>query len=107
MLEFFKQLSVFQWILIGCGLFLLLPNVVDLFKRIPMPKINNTPKDSSSHALTNIVCEWECLYESCKSKNLLDACDQLEKVFPLLVKVREDNNNPKTYTEENTCKSEL
>ena len=99
MLEFLTNLSPVQLILIGIGILILLPNIIDLFKKIPIPKIK-TSDTSGKQALTDIVSKWECLHDACKERGLLDACEKLEGVFPSLVRVRKQNNPTPPPTEE-------
>jgi hypothetical protein len=86
MLDFFSNINLFQLVLIGIGLFLIVPQFVDMFKK----RFLNTPVDNSvslsdpSHALTELVCKWECLCDACEELELKEACSKLEEVFPLL-----------------------
>lgn len=102
MLEFLTNLSPMQLILIGIGVLILSPTIIDLFKKIPIPKIKTPNTDDKKNALADIVGKWECLHDACEEKGLLDACEQLQEVFPLLVKVR-NKINPVFSMEENSC----
>ena len=104
MLEFLTNLSPMQLILIGIGVLILLPNIIDLFKKMPIPKIKTSDTDGKN-ALADIVGKWECLHDACDERGLLDACERLQEVFPLLVKVR-DKTNPVSSMEENSCNLE-
>jgi hypothetical protein len=91
MLEFLTNLSPIQWVLIGIGIIILLPNIIELFKKIPLPKVK-TSDASDDGALTDIVSKWECLHNACAKEGLEDACEKLEDMFPCLIKVRNQTN---------------
>ena len=91
MLEFLTNLSPVQWILIGIGILILSPNIIELFKKVPIPKIE-TSKSSDKRALTDIVSKWECLHDACSAEGLKDACEKLEDMFPCLIKVRDQTD---------------
>ena len=99
MLEFLTNLSLMQWILVGIGIIILLPNIIELFKKVPIPKIE-TSKSSDKRALTYIVSKWECLHDACVEEGLNDACEKLEDMFPCLIKVH-NQTNPKPPSENN------
>jgi hypothetical protein len=42
---------------------------------------------STISELTQMVIVWENLISQCKKNKLMQACNELEKIFPLLVKV--------------------
>jgi len=88
----------------GIGVLILLPNIIDLFKKIPIPKIK-TSDTNGENALADIVSKWEVLHDACSERGLIDACEQLEEVFPLLVKVR-NKPNPTPSMEANPCNLE-
>ena len=92
MLEFLKNLSPMQYILIGIGVLILLPNIIELFKKVPLPKIE-TSNSSDKRALTDIVSKWECLHDACSQEGLEDACEKLEDMFPCLIKVRNQTDS--------------
>ena len=77
------ELSTLQLIIIGIGALIALPAVVDFFKGISLPSVSNS-KVKTSTSIT--VSQWEALYSSCEDLCLMDACDKLDEVFPLLVK---------------------
>jgi hypothetical protein len=76
------ELSIVQWILIGVGILVILPNVLDFFKGVSLPSFG---KSNSKVKLSTTVSQWEFLYNSCKELCLMDACEKLDEVFPLLV----------------------
>lgn len=47
-----------------------------------MPAVEGTAKDSS---LVEIIRCWEHLKVSCQKANLENACEELDKIFPLFV----------------------
>ena len=77
------ELSTLQLIIIGIGVLIALPAVVDFFKGVSLPSVSKS-KAKTSTAIT--VSQWEALYSSCEDLCLIDACDKLDEVFPLLVK---------------------
>ena len=94
MIDFFKELTLFQWVLFGAGVFLLFPLVRDFFvsetpetpdepNPTPPPKIENDVNN-----LTSIVHTWEVLYNACAERGLEEAQSKLEEVFPLFAKLR-------------------
>ena len=94
MIEFFKELSLFQWVLIGGGVFLLFPVVKDFFKQ-ETPNAPNEPTpqpphniDTGVNDLTSIVHKWEVLYNACANKGLDEAQSKLQEVFPMFAKLR-------------------
>ena len=94
MIEFFRELSLFQWVLVGGGVFLLFPVVRDFFKGdgtntpnkpIPQP----SPQiDTDVDGLTSIVHKWEVLYNACEKMGLEEAQEKLQEVFPMFAKLR-------------------
>ena len=84
------EFSIVQYILIGVGILIALPSVVEFFKGFSLPVLKSKSKDKYEHGLTDIVCKWECLYEACELASLTEACDKLDEAFPLLVKRDED-----------------
>lgn len=78
------EFSIVQLILIGVGILVVLPNVIELFKGFSLPSFNSSNNDG--HNLTDIVHLWECLYEACESARLTEARNKLDEAFPLLVK---------------------
>lgn len=98
MLEFLTNLSAVQWVLVGIGIIILLPNIFELVKKIPLPKIK-TSNTTGDGALTDIVSKWECLHDACSEEGLEDACEKLEDMFPCLIKVR-SQTNPKSEISE-------
>lgn len=93
MIDFFKELTIFQWVLLGGGVFLIFPVVKNFFKQnpetpnnpLPNPPINNIEE---ANALTSIVYKWEVLYNACSEKGLTSAQEKLEEVFPMFAKLR-------------------
>ena len=94
MIEFVKELSLLQWVLIGGGLFLLFPLVKDLFNQepenIPHEPVPQPPHkiETNVNDLTSIVHKWEVLYNACADRGLEEAQSKLEEVFPMFAKLR-------------------
>lgn len=81
MLELISDISLVQWAFILLGLFIAIPPVFESLKGMT----------SSSHAnanvaskLSDLVNQWESLYDSCKEQGLDEAVAELEEVFPRL-----------------------
>jgi hypothetical protein len=103
-------MTVFQMVVVGLGV-VLGGSVIwgeipkDFFKRKqpsskPEPSIEKdveqeVEKESSVDnvstisELTQMVIVWENLMSQCKKNNLMQAYNELEKIFPLLVKVEQ------------------
>ena len=77
------ELSTLQLIIIGIGVLIALPAVVDFFKGVSLPSVSKS-KAKTTTSIT--VSQWEALYSSCEDLCLMDACDKLDEVFPLLIK---------------------
>ena len=95
MIEFVKELSLFQWVLIGVGVFLLFPVVKDFFIKQEAPDTPNEPTPQPPHKidtgvndLTSIVHKWEVLYNACEKMGLEEAQGKLQEVFPMFAKLR-------------------
>ena len=82
MIELLRSLTPTQWLLIGGGVLLLAPAIINLYKRIgtvliapvaviPL-KLNN---------LTSIVQKWESLDDACEKAGLVEAQEKLREVF--------------------------
>ena len=97
-------MTVFQMVVVGLGVVLggsvlwgEIPK--DFFKKKqpsnkPEPSIEKEVEKESSvdnvstiSELTQMVIVWENLMSQCKKNNLMQAYNELEKIFPLLVKV--------------------
>ena len=103
MIEFFKELTVFQWILLGGGVFLVFPVIKDFFTKedeTPDNPLLNPPIKNveTSNALTSIVYKWEVLYNACSEMELVDAQQKLEEVFPMFARLR--NYKPETNNQD-------
>ena len=91
MIDFVRELTVFQWLLIAGGLFLIFPIVKDFFTQkegSPNSPIKNV---EDGNALTSTVHKWEVLYNACSDMGLVDAQAKLEEVFPMFAKLRNFN----------------
>ena len=64
------ELSTLQLIIIGIGVLIALPAVVDFFKGVSLPSVSKS-KAKTSTAIT--VSQWEALYSSCEDLCLIDA----------------------------------
>ena len=96
MLDFLNNLQPLQLVLVGIGLFLIAPQVMEMFKkRVPKSPVDSLALDDPNHALTELVCKWECLSNACEDLELKEASLKLEEVFPLLAKVRRKPKPPK------------
>lgn len=92
-----------QWIVLGCGVLMLILGskdyVVSNVKGVFSKKETVTPKITTSTDLTSIVAKWEILSNACKQANLLDAYNKLQEVFPMLVSVYTLQKDRKTIDE--------
>jgi hypothetical protein len=92
-----------QWIVLGCGVLMLILGskdyVVSNVKSLFDNKQEVTPKPTTNTDLTSIVAKWEILSNACKQANLLDAYNKLQEVFPMLVSVYTLEKNRKTIDE--------
>lgn len=93
-MEFLSSLEPIQWIFLAIGLFVVgQPFVASLLTREPAVDDDYRPEPTLGEGeLTAVVRKWECLAESCADLGLDEAYDKLEEVFPLLIKVREDED---------------
>ncbi len=92
MLDFIKDISPTQWILIAVGLVLIVSSLKDRIVSIlpNLPKIDNVkpePEPEGDTDLTSLVAKWEILSDACKEANLVDAYEKLQEVFPMLVNI--------------------
>lgn len=76
------ELSTIQLILIGVGVFIALPSLIQLFNGFSFPSL---PKSAGKTSMATTVAQWEKLYDSCEKLCLTNACKKLDEVFPLLV----------------------
>ena len=81
------ELSTIQLILIGVGVFIALPSLIDLFKGFSVPSLGQWNR---SENISTTVSQWETLYSSCEKLCLTNACKKLDEVFPLLVDKNEN-----------------
>jgi hypothetical protein len=76
------ELSTIQLVLIGVGVFIALPSLIELFSGFSLPSLS---KSGSKTNMATTVAQWEKLYGSCEKMCLTSACKKLDEVFPLLV----------------------
>lgn len=89
-METLSDISLVQWMFIVIGLVIALPPVLSFFKNsVTIPKVAVT--NGSGNELTDLVRKWEALSDACQASGLHQACQSLDGVFPLLLKVREDS----------------
>lgn len=98
-MEFLQELSTFQWLLLGGGALLIFwPQVQALLnsnnKDEEEEDDRKEPQQDHEHdgRLTSIVCKWECLAEECHKAELHEACKKLNEVFPLFVKLHDNEH---------------
>ena len=84
------ELSTIQLILIGVGVVIAAPALLDLLKGFSLPSIGRPKK---AVKLSSTVVQWESLYDSCKALCLTEACKKLDEAFPLLVERDEKCEN--------------
>lgn len=81
MLELISDISLVQWVFIILGVAIAAPT---LFDSNILNKVKSSPADDLENGLTDLVGQWESLYDSCKKEGLDEACSTLDDVFPLL-----------------------
>ena len=81
------ELSTIQLVIIGIGVFIALPSLIDLFKGVSVPSFS---KSNTKANMSITVSQWESLYSSCEKLCLTSACKKLDEVFPLLIDKDED-----------------
>jgi hypothetical protein len=94
MLDFIKDISPTQWVLIAVGLVLIVSSlkerIIDILPSLP--KVDTVKPDpdidpDEDTDLTSLVAKWEILSDACKEADLVDAYEKLQEVFPMLVEV--------------------
>ena len=105
MIDFIKELSLFQWVLIAGGVLLIFPIIKDFFvdgdDEEDTPNVDYPIKNiENSNALTSIVYKWEVLYNACSDMNLINAQEKLEEVFPMFAKLRDSSPAKKVNKQE-------
>jgi hypothetical protein len=81
------ELSTIQLVIIGIGVFIALPSLIDLLKGVSVPSFS---KSNTKVNMSITVSQWESLYSSCEKLCLTSACKKLDEVFPLLIDKDED-----------------
>ena len=84
MLELISDISMIQWIFIGLGLLIAAPALLDAFSKLGDNIPSGISTNKQDNGLTDLVGQWESLYDSCKQEGLEEACSTLDEVFPLL-----------------------
>jgi hypothetical protein len=91
MLDFVKELTSLQLVIIGAGVLVLFPTIKDLVlglftaERSEEETVTDVLYDTD---LTAIVKKWEALADHCRDARLLEAHDRLEDLFPLLLRAK-------------------
>ena len=97
-MEFLSGLSLPQWAIIGMGVYLLLSGTINFSQLLEWFKkqfskskdkdkekdMVTTVEDAEGHSLVQLVAKWDDLMISCDKAGRVSACQELEKVFPLL-----------------------
>ena len=99
-MEIISSISPVQWVFIGVGILLLAPGLWPIIKKmlsgldVPniIPDNPHGPHDGHEDCLRDLVDKWEDLSDCCHNCGLHDACEKLEEVFPMLIKVKEDDH---------------
>tara|TARA_Y100001937_G_C6940726_1_gene250241 strand:+ start:56 stop:346 length:291 start_codon:yes stop_codon:yes gene_type:complete len=81
------ELSTIQLIIIGIGVIIALPSLIDLFKGL---SVSSFSRSGTTANISTTVSQWEKLYTSCEKLCLTNACKKLDEVFPLLVEKDEN-----------------
>jgi hypothetical protein len=93
-MEFLSSLSLPQWAIIGIGIYMLLSGSMNFSQLLEWFKSQFsksedkdqaiTVEESDGYDLVALVSKWDDLSQSCKRAGCIQACKELEKVFPLL-----------------------
>ena len=95
-MEFLSSLSLPQWAIIGIGIYMLLSGSMNFSQLLEwftkqFSKSKDEDKDlvttvekADGYDLVALVSKWDDLSQSCKKAGCIQACKELEKVFPLL-----------------------
>tara|TARA_B110000495_G_C22840142_1_gene490002 strand:+ start:579 stop:896 length:318 start_codon:yes stop_codon:yes gene_type:complete len=93
-MEFLSSLSLPQWAIIGIGVYMLLSGSMNFSqllewftKQFSKSEDNDqaiTVEEADGYDLVALVSKWDDLSQSCKRAGCIQACKELEKVFPLL-----------------------
>jgi hypothetical protein len=114
-MEFLSSLSLPQWAIIGIGIYMLLSGSMNFSQLLEwftkqFSKSEGEDQDitiektdfllqSKGHDLVALVAKWDDLSKSCKRAGCIQACKELEKVFPLLAACRQDGHKEETSDE--------
>jgi len=88
MLEFLSDLNPLQLVLLGVGLLLAAPAIMEFFSSKEENKVKHTDSIPDK-TITDIVLKWERLCDACEDLGLEQASLKLEEVFPLLCKKKD------------------
>ena len=95
-MEFLSSLSLPQWAIIGIGIYMLLSGTMNFsqllewFKKqfskseVEDKDLAISVEEADGYDLVSLVSKWDDLSQSCKRAGCIQACKELEKVFPLL-----------------------
>ena len=93
-MEFLSSLSLPQWAIIGIGIYMLLSGSMNFSQLLEWFKNQFsksedkdqviTVEEADGYDLVALVSKWDDLSQSCKKAGCIQACKELEKVFPLL-----------------------
>ena len=84
-LEFFKELTALQWVMIAIGIVIIFPYVKGIFVT-EIPEFTPEPSvDVEDSAITCLVERWDSLYQCCENLEMEDVCSKLDEVFPMFV----------------------
>ena len=88
-MDFLSSISLPQWAIIGIGVYVLLSGSMNITQLLAWFSKQFASKDKvvtvdQEYDLVDLVVRWDELNQSCKKAGCIQACKELEKVFPLL-----------------------
>ncbi len=98
MLQFLSGLNPLQLVLMGVGLFLAAPFIMEFFSKKEEKKAKSADCIPDK-TITDIVLKWERLCDACEALGLEQASLKLEEVFPLLCKKKKPEKLVSNKTE--------
>ena len=98
-MEFLSSLSLPQWAIIGIGIYMLLSGSMNFSQLLEWftkqfsksERKVSTVEEADGYDLVSLVAKWDDLSQSCKKAGCESACEQLNKVFPLLASTKKED----------------
>ena len=102
-MEFLSSLSLPQWAIIGIGIYMLLSGSMNFSQLLEWftkqfsksqdkeKEMAITVEEADGYDLVSLVAKWDDLSQSCRKAGCCAACEQLDKVFPLLASPKKED----------------